>query len=116
VRLRADIFVAALIRRATGEGAFAVLRRRGAAEAGAIFVKIDCLDGRTALFGPAPQTELAESVERGIDRVFTRVHRDDWIEPKEAERRLKRELDFDPDLWIVEIEDREGRAFLDLAE
>jgi hypothetical protein len=25
-------------------------------------------------------------------------------------------MDFDPDLWIVEIEDREGRAFLDLAE
>jgi hypothetical protein len=116
VRLRADIFVAALIRRAAGEGAFAVLRRRGAAEAGAIFVKIDCLDGRTALFGPAPQTELAESVERGVDRVFTRVHRDDWIEPEQAEGRLKRELDFDPDLWIVEIEDREGRAFLDLAE
>ena len=116
MRLRADIFVAALIRRAAAEGAFAVLRRRGAAEAGAIFVKIDRLDGRAALFGPAPQTELAASVERGIDRVFTRVHRDEWTEPQEAERRLKRELDFDPDLWIVEIEDREGRAFLDLAE
>jgi hypothetical protein len=115
LRLRADIFVAALIRRVASDGAFAVLRRRGAAEAGAIFVKIDCLDGRTALFGPAPQTELAESVERGIDRVFTRVHRDEWIEPHEAERRLKREIDFDPDLWIVEIEDREGRAFVDLA-
>jgi hypothetical protein len=116
VRLRADIFVAALIRRVASDGAFAVLRRRGAAEAGAIFVKIDCLDGRTALFGPAPQTELAESVERGVDRVFTRVHRDEWIERHEAERRLKREIEFDPDLWIVEIEDREGRAFIDLAE
>jgi hypothetical protein len=116
VRLRADIFVAALIRRAALEGAFAVLRRRGAAEAGAIFVKVDCLDGRAALFGPAPQTELAESVERGVDRVFTRVHRQEWIEPLEAEKRLKREIDFDPDLWIVEIEDRQGRAFLDLAE
>jgi hypothetical protein len=116
LRLRADIFVAALIRRVASDGAFAVLRRRGAAEAGAIFVKIDCLDGRTALFGPAPQTELAESVERGIDRVFTRVHRDEWVEPHEAERRLKREIDYDPDLWIVEIEDREGRPFVDLAE
>ena len=116
MRLRADIFVAALIRRVASDGAFAVLRRRGAAEAGAIFVKIDCLDGRTALFGPAPQTELAESVERGVDRVFTRVHRGEWIEPNEAERRLKREIEFDPDLWIVEIEDRDGRAFIDLAE
>jgi hypothetical protein len=116
LRLRADIFVAALIRRVAHAGAFAVLRRRGAAEAGAIFVKIDCLDGRTALLGPAPQSELADSVERGIDRVFTRVHRDAWIEPHEAERRLKREIDFDPDLWIVEIEDREGRVFVDLAQ
>lgn len=116
MRLRADIFVAALIRRVAHAGAFAVLRRRGAAEAGAIFVKLDCLDGRAALFGPAPQTELAESVERGIDRVFTRVHREEWIDAHEAERRLKREIDFDPDLWIVEIEDREGRAFLDLAD
>ena len=116
MRLRADIFVAALIRRVAHEGAFAVLRRRGAAEAGAIFVKIDRLDGRAALFGPAPQTELAESVERGIDRVFTRVHRDEWIDPQETERRLQREIDFDPDIWIVEIEDREGRAFVDLAE
>ncbi len=115
MRLRADIFVAALIRRVATDGAFAVLRRRGAAEAGAIFVKIDRLDGRAALFGPAPQTELAESVERGIDRVFARVHRDEWVEPQEIERRLKREMDFDPDLWIVEIEDREGRAFVDLA-
>jgi len=115
LRLRADIFVAALIRRVATEGAFAVLRRRGAAEAGAIFVKVDRLDGRTAVLGPAPQTQLAESVERGVDRVFARTHRDEWVEPQEAERRLKRELDFDPDLWIVEIEDREGRAFVDLA-
>jgi hypothetical protein len=116
LRLRADIFVAALIRRVASEGAFAVLRRRGAAEAGAIFVKIDCLDGRTALFGPAPQTELAESLERGVDRVFARVHRGEWVEPHEAERRLKREIDFDRDLWIVEIEDPDGRAFVDLAK
>jgi hypothetical protein len=116
LRLRADIFVAALIRQVANAGCFAVLRRRGAAEAGAIFVKVDRLDGRAALFGPAAQTELAESVERGIDRVFTRLHREEWVDPDEAERRLKRQIDFDPDLWIVEIEDRQGRAFIDLVE
>jgi hypothetical protein len=113
MRLRSDIFVAALIRRAETQGAVAMLRRRGAAEAGAIFVKLDRLDGRAALFGPAPQSE---EPPEGVDRFFARMHAGEWIDPADAEDRLKREAAFDPDLWIVEIEDREGRAFFDLVE
>ncbi len=93
------------------EGAYAVLRRRGAAEAGAIFVKIDLLDGTALLFGPAPQSEL----EPGQDRVFTALHSEPRIEPAAAEQKLTREIAFDPDVWIVEVEDRQGRCFLDLA-
>lgn len=111
MRLRADIWVSAYIRRCEVEGAFAVLRRRGAAEAGAIFIKLDCLDGRAALFGPAPQSEARE----GVDRTFARTHKEEWLEPAEIEARLAREIRFDPDLWIVEVEDRAGRSFLDLA-
>lgn len=112
MRLRADFWVAAYLRRCALEGACAVLRRRGAAEAGAIFVKIDRLDGSAAVFGPAPQSELKDSG----DRLFARLHHDAWIDAAEAETRLARELRFDPDLWIIETEDRAGRAFLDLAE
>jgi hypothetical protein len=112
MRLRADIWVAAYLRRCAHEGAFAVLRRRGAAEAGAIFVKVDRLDGTAALFGPAPQSELKDDQ----DRIFVRLHRDGFIDTAEAEQRLKREIGFDPDLWIIETEDRHGRSFLDLTE
>lgn len=112
MRLRSDIFVSALIRRAEVEGAAAVLRRRGAAEAGAIFIKLDLLDGRAALFGPASQSE---DLPPGVDRLFARLHKDDWIDPASAEERLRREVSFDSDLWIVEIEDRAGRIFVDLA-
>jgi hypothetical protein len=112
MRLRSDFWVSAYIRRCAVEGAEALLRRRGAAEAGAIFVKIDRLDGRAAVFGPAPQTETGE---RGVDRLWTRMHREEWIDPLAAEERLRREISFDPDLWIVEVEDRAGRDFLDLA-
>ena len=78
--------------------------------AGAIFVKIDRLDGFCALYGPAPQSEV-----EGFDRLFARVHREDWIDPADAEARLAREQKFDSDVWIVEVEDRQGRHFLDLA-
>jgi hypothetical protein len=115
MRLRADIWVAAYIRRCEIEGAFAVLRRRGAAEAGAIFIKLDRLDGRAALYAPAPQSELAESAERGVERLWRRAHKEEWIEPAEVERRLAREIGFDPDLWVIEVEDRQGMARLDLA-
>ncbi len=111
-RLRSDIWVSAYLRRCAVEGAYAVLRRRGAAEAGAIFVKIDRLDGTALLFGPAPQSELRD----GDDHIFAPVHEAEHIEPVAAEERLKREIAFDPDLWIVEVEDRKGRCFLDLAD
>jgi hypothetical protein len=111
MRLRADIWVAAYLRRCAHEGATAVLRRRGAAEAGAIFVKIDRLDGFAAVFGPAPQSELSP----GQDRLFARLHKDLWIKPSEAEQKLAAQVRYDPDLWIVETEDKEGRCFLDVA-
>ena len=108
MRLRADIFVAALIRRVQSGGAVAMLRRRGAAEAGAIFVILDKLDGEVALFGPAPQSEIDED---GMRR-FARMHKPEWTDSSAVEQRLRREIEFDSDLWIVEIEDRKGRDFL----
>ncbi len=113
MRLRSDIWVAAYLRRVAVEGAVAVLRRRGAAEAGAIWIKVDRLDGRAALYGPAPQSE---SGERGIERLWLCAHSEAWIAPAEIERRVVREVAFDPDLWLVEVEDRDGRCWLDLAE
>jgi hypothetical protein len=112
MRLRSDIWVAAYLRRCAIEGAYAVLRHRGTPEAGVIFVKVDRLDGTAALFGPAPQSELKD----GQERLFCRLHREPWIDSAEAELRLARELRFDPDLWIVESEDRDGRSFLEIVE
>lgn len=110
MRLRSDIWVAAYLRRVAVEGTFAVLRRRGAPEAGAIFILIDRRDGRVALFAPA----LADETMEGERRWF-RAHASEWIDAPRAEERLTRELKFDPDLWIVEVEDKDGRHWLDLA-
>ncbi len=114
MRLRSDVWVAAYLRRCGVEGQSAVLRRRGAAEAGAIFVKVDGLDGRSALYEPAPQS-IAVQPERGVERTFIRAHEQEWIDTATADKRLEREVAFDPDLWIVEVEDPAGRVWLDLA-
>ena len=110
-RLRSDFWVAAHLRRCAVEGVSAVQRRRGAPEAGAIFVKVDRLDGRADLYGPAPQA-LFEGDETAGRRFETLMHE---ALPPDVETRLAREIRFDSDLWIVEIDDREGRHFLELA-
>jgi hypothetical protein len=96
------------------EGVSAVLRRRGAAEAGAIFVKIDHLNGRATLYGPAPQSVAAE-LPPGVERIFARAHTGEWIDSGAADARLEREIAFDPDLWIVEVENGAVDGWLDLA-
>jgi hypothetical protein len=112
MRLKSSIWVSAYVRRCDIEGAFAAVRRRGAEEAGAIFVKLNRLDGTGTLYGPAPQTMFEEA--RPADRLFT-VLAGGAAPASDAdiEARLARELKFDPDVWIVEVEDRQGRNFLD---
>jgi hypothetical protein len=114
MRLRSDIWVSAYIRRCGIEGAPAVLRRRGAAEAGAIFVKIDRLDGTCTLYGPAPQSAFGAE-DSGV-RLFVRLHAAETLPMSDAEAKLAREVSFDPDAWIVEAEDRNGEPRLDLAD
>ena len=108
-RLRSDFWVSAYLRRCSVEGVDAALRKRGAAEAGAVFVKVDRLDGTASLYGPAPQLFLDETGER----LFSPILKD--VMPLDVEERMTRELRFDSDLWLVEVDDRAGRHFLDLA-
>lgn len=92
---------------------FGAVRRRGAEEAGAVFVKIALMDGTAILFVPAPQTAYDDS--RPVERVFIQSP-PQAVEEQVVEARLAKEIGFDPDVWIVEVEDREGRHFLDLAK
>lgn len=112
MRLKTALWVAAYLRRCQIEGAFAVVRRRGAEEAGAVFVRICRLDGTSDLFQPAPQSAVNDS--RGADRTFIASFAQQPAQDDAVEAKLAREIKFDPDLWIVEVEDRSGRNFLDL--
>ena len=100
------------MRRCQTEGVFGAVRRRGAEEAGAVFVKVALLDGNAMLYMPAPQTVYDDS--RPIERIFTSTSPLPVPEAS-VEERLVKEVRFDPDAWIVETEDRAGRHFLDIA-
>lgn len=110
-RLKSEIWVAAWLRTCAVAGAPAVLRQRGAAEAGAIFIKVDWLDGASSAYGPAFQGDYDADA---LERKFRRLHRDEKIPSLDAEDILARQNTFDPDLWIVEVEDRQGRPFADI--
>jgi hypothetical protein len=112
MRLKTALWVAAYLRRCQVEGAFAVVRRRGAEEAGAVFVRISRLDGTSELFGPAPQSAL--DTGRGADRAFTASLAEQPAPDAAIEAYLAREVKFDPDVWIVEVENAAGRNFLDI--
>jgi hypothetical protein len=112
MRLKSGIWVAAYLRRCNVEGAFAAVRRRGAEEAGAVFIKIGRLNGTGILYAPASQSAFDEV--QPADRIFTAVLGGDKPAPDaDIEARLTREIRFDPDVWIIEVEDRAGRNFLD---
>jgi hypothetical protein len=111
MRLKSAIWVAAYVRRCNGENAFAVVRRRGAEDAGAIFIKLNRLDGTAELFSPAPQTEFNDAMP--ADRAFARTFGTEPAPEQKVEEKLAREARFDPDLWIIEVEDRNGRHFID---
>lgn len=108
MRLKSEIWVKAYIRRCAGAGASAVVVRHGDDDAGAIYIRISRLDGSAALFGPAP-AGLSGS---DFDRRWVSLLGDGFAPEGDSQRYLERETRYDSDLWIVEVEDRQGRDFL----
>lgn len=112
-RITSDFFVSAYVRRRNDAGFFTAVVRKGAAEAGAIFVKVSRLDGTADLYGPAPQVyieDLDPSVADG--RVFEALL--SGATEFDVDARLQSERRFDSDCWIVETEDRQGTSDLDI--
>lgn len=109
MRLRSDIWVSAYLRRCQSAGVSVVVVRRGDAHAGAIYLCINHLNGAVTLYGPAPAGIAETSMERRWARCFAQA----LVSEAEVQSYLARQINFDPDIWVLEIEDKEGRHFLD---
>lgn len=117
-RLSSDLWVASYLRQCRLNGSFGYLAKRGATDAGAIFVKIVEPDGSVNLYGPAPQSEVLDNSNpddfSGEDSRFFElvlVSTDEQIEA-----RLSSERNFDPDIWVLEVENATGNHALRLVE
>ena len=107
MRLKSEVWVQAFVRKCNVEGKYCTVVAKGAAEAGAIFVVINRLDGRFHLLGPAPGPAFDDHGDRRFiaELPFPATEAD-------VTALLARRQKFDSDLWIVEVEDRHGTAGL----
>ncbi len=102
MELSSDIWVYALVRRAELAGAFAMILRKGDARGGAVLVKtVDRKTGVAQLWSQATRAD-GQSV---------------WMQPKpdalesDLDAHIERAARIDPDIWVVEVEDADGRRF-----
>ena len=109
--VKSAIWVQAYLRRCNATGLPAMLIRRGAEEAGSIYVKVNRLDGRVLLIGPAP----GPAHDHRGERRWVKLIGDGAVPEAEADAYLHRIQSRDPDIWVVEIEDRSGTGLLDVA-
>ena len=100
MRVTTELFVSAVVRRAFASGGFAAVARRGSAEAGAVMVTLRDRLGGMRLFGPAAQASYGQA--RPDERIFTQIMQSDDAE--EVAGKIEREVKFDPDLWVLDLE------------
>ncbi|MBL4767231.1 MAG: DUF1491 family protein [Rhodobacteraceae bacterium] len=102
-RLTADFWVQAYLTRLRLQNIPAFVVAHGDDSAGAVLVKLNTLDGQAMAFqrefdlmsGDRRWAELIVGPERDVDAA------------------ISRQRGFDPDLWVIEVEDRQGRHLLD---
>lgn len=97
--MKSAIFISALTRRLFADGLVGMIEKKGAEDAGAIFIRVLKRDRSQILLSPAPQS-LTEG--ETADRCFE-IRLENATE-SDIDQKLIREKSFDSDIWIVEIE------------
>ncbi len=72
------------------------------------------LDGTVDLYAPAPNSAFATREDLPSDRLFTLLAA--RATDTDVAARLAKEIRFDSDVWVVAIEDRQGRPWVDVAK
>ncbi|MDE2030392.1 MAG: DUF1491 family protein [Alphaproteobacteria bacterium] len=101
-RLSTDLYVGAYVRQAMREGVPMTVIRRGDPSSGSLILKINLLNGTARVLIEARFHE---------ERVWTPALPADPMPDKDADAYLSQQADIDPDAWLIEIEDKQGRTW-----
>jgi hypothetical protein len=104
-RLKTALWVAAYLRRCMVENIPGVVARKGDETAGSVIVKVNLLDRRARVF-------VAAYDDAG-ERIWVSGLKDDPASEPDVDAYIARAISRDPDVWVVEIEDRKGEQRLD---
>ncbi|MCT4578066.1 DUF1491 family protein [Donghicola sp.] len=102
-RLTSDFWVHAYLARLRLADIPAYVIAHGDDTAGAVLVKLATLDGQAQAFHRTYDLMSGE-------RVWATLASGPEFEVDEA---IRRQQSFDPDIWVIEVEDRQGRHLLD---
>jgi hypothetical protein len=109
-RLKSEIWIQAYLRRWFSAGGYGAVLRKGAPEAGAVYIVVNRLDGTMNVFGPAPGPAYDDQGDRRWAMAANGP-----IAPPELSALIEKLSRIDPDIWVIEIEDRSGTGGLSLA-
>jgi hypothetical protein len=82
--------------------------RKGAPEAGVAFVRVLMTNDLVRLFGPPPGSAFDKDGERNWHSIFGA----EPVQAQVANDYLSRQISYDPDIWVIDIDDRNGEALL----
>ena len=99
--VKAGLWVSAQVRMCDINAMPAVVSRRGDPDAGSILLRLDRLDGHSVV--------LSQARDADGRRCWLMATGSEPVPDMEASAYIERRVKSDPDLWVVEIEDRHAR-------
>jgi len=100
-RLSTELWVQAHLRRCNAEGLFAAVLRKGDLWGGAVIVKLNLLDGTCKV--------LTQTRDMDGRVAWMAAQQGALLAEADATAYIERQVKRDPDLWVIEVEDKQGR-------
>ena len=100
-RLSTELWVQAHLRRCNADGRFSAVLRKGDLWGGAVIVKLNLLDGTFKL--------LSQTRDMDGRVAWLAVQQGALLTEEDATTYIERQVKRDPDLWVIEVEDKQGR-------
>lgn len=99
-RLPTKLLVSAQIRQAATQGIPITVLHSGDPNSGVVVLKINLMNG---------QAVVLQQIRHDMELVWSTASATSPLPEAEADALLERQLRYDPDVWLLEIEDRQGR-------